>query len=247
MNQSRKASVSNVLASYANKKKGTATGMTMVAFDMLGDHSAKIFIASGSKIDLTAARQFVFDKLNHTMIPFNASYTEYKDNSKCLASIICYRNKYKTKDTDTKFSQISASSYLDTELGDIWEAKEVDGKKMFVRENTDEISKVLSDLSMTASKNYRIEASAFNPTVSKGDYIEFFARTNDSADICIGQVVEVDAEAKVNVVVGNVKADIPKASVIRVLSAVNKSEVIEYLKKAYANNPEYQAQLERMI
>lgn len=226
--------------------KSAQTSIVLAGYSPLGKNSAKLILSSGSQISLDDARNFVFQKFNHTLLPFNSSYTTGAHRNMCTASIIVYRNSVKTRMEAKGLVQINANSYLDTELGEVWESKEVEGTKMFVRENTDEINKVLSDLNMTAASMFRVEAAAFRQPVETNNVIEFFAKSKDAAETAVGVVAGV-SEDTLDVLVGSATISIPRDAMIRVISATSVDEVVDYLVKAYPNNPEYAALIKNMM
>ena len=241
MNKSRGVNVDKIFSNLETIKKTAGVTASLVGYSTLGKDSARVFIKSARELGLEETREFVFEAFQHTLIPFNASFS-IKDG---VSSVIVYRNAYKTLEAKANLVQLNANSYLDVELNEVWESKTVDGNVMFVRENTDEINKVLSDLHMTASQMYRIEANAMLCNVEASNVIEFFAKTKDSADIAVGIVSSVNADT-VDVFVGSQQLTIPRHAVLRVIAATSVDEVLEYLSKAYPQNPEYLAYIKNM-
>lgn len=209
----------------------------------LGKNSAKIVIGSTNPIDLSTARDFIFSITGHTLIPCNETFTAYVNNHSDIhyASMIAYRTtEMQVSEDDPRaqaFVQVNANTYLDQNIGSVWEKSIVEGKPYYVRQNDDDVETLLKTFNLTASVSENLAIDAFSPDLSKGvNVVEFFVHDKFGKTGVEHGIVKAVAEATVSVQVGEHLVTIPTLAVTKVVSvegASSISEVIDYLKKAY--------------
>lgn len=257
----RKQVASRILDEYFSKKSEDKTlGCHVVAASSLGENSVKLVISSASPIDLVTIREFVFSATDRRLIPYNNTFMQSKSkDGMYYASIIAYRSPVEQKAVEENpgMVQVAANSYLDQELGEVWEKSEIEGKKYFIKKNNEDIEEILKAVAhMTASsKVYSNDAMEdFTPVVLVGNYIEFFTfDTDGKAGKALGKVEGIEGEAlKVKVGETLTNIPIPIHAVTRVIADIGggdgrlttMEDVIAYLKKAYPK--EYADKVQKM-
>lgn len=248
-----------VLSTYAQKKsKDRTLGCHLVTCDNFGKNCAKLVVGTGGNLDKNTVRQFIFSCTDHKLIPFTDSMKFYEDgrNGYNYASVIAYKPSIHYKDADkvSGMTQINSNSFLDEELGSVWEKRDLNGKQYFVRSNDDDVEEILREAYLNSS-SATVRASAnineFNHRVSPGDYIEFFTFKKDTPGKSLGYVTSsAEDSVKVRTTKGK-EFDIPVHAILSKVPGeeVNSvEEVIDFLKDAYAteDNVEYRKQLDKM-
>jgi len=247
MNTTRSINAVNIVSSYLNKKDEDKTlGIHLEACAAIGNNSAKLVVGSTTQLSLGAVKEFVFATTGYKLIPYSDSYVPFKQEEDGLykASIIAFRSKRVEEEAGSKknMTQISANSYLDQEVGDVWEKEDIDGSPHFVKKNLENIEKILEDVAYTsASTTIRAKSdiNEFVPVFASGDWVEFFTLNKDTRPgKAIGLVAgtKIDNNNIIEVIVGSAKASIPRFAVSRVVAGnevTNVEDVISFLKKMY--------------
>ena len=245
----RSNSIAKITAAYNAKKEQDPTlGLHLVNCKALDKHSIKMMVASSSPINPETLNAFVFDALKHSMFPFSASFNSIENGDGMhYASIIAYRSPFKVRYDNNRLTQVSANSYLDQEMQEVWQKTEVEGKTIFFRSNDQNIDEVTSNLLLASSLKQEIK----DVPVSKNNIVEFyFLSSKGQPNKLLGSVEEL-SEDLVTIKAGDATYNVPKSSILRVMeaTAADKTEVLNYLKEAYSagNNPEYEAMIEQIF
>lgn len=231
-----------------------------------GKHTARIIVASSLPISQADAISVIHRDLNHSVIPYGPSFTLLQSEAHpnmMFASIHAYKASHKVRPADeqnmAKCQSITASTYLDVDMGTVWERREIDGKQYLLRANDDDLNEVMA-IALTASVNNdaRVEGEGFFLHPKKGDYVSFFAaeqtedgNTRPFMDIAL--VTEVTANS-VGILIEeqghSASAYIPTPSVVNILSSaalennVSRQDIINFLEECYGK--EYAQALSRI-
>jgi len=238
----RTNSILNITAAYNSKKEQDPTlGLHIVDCKPIDSHSIKMLVASASDIKLESMNAFVFEVLDHKLIPFTASFTqEEKNDGMKYASIIAYRSPFKIQYEANRLIQVNANSYLDEKLNEIWQKAEVEGKTLFFRKNDESIESITSSLMIASSNRHKVT----DIRASVNNLVEFyFLSSKGEASKVVGKVL--DNSDNLTIESNDVKYIVPPSSVIRNISVSagnDKKEILDYLKMAYShgNNEEYE-------
>ncbi len=239
-----KANAKNIINNYMKAKSENATlGMYTVSASLLGNHSTKIIIGSATPINLNSAREFIFAATDNKLVPYNETFKTYEDKHGFYASMIAYRSaiQHKTEEAVKGFTQISANSYLDTDLNQVWTKENIDGKNFYIRQNDDQLEEIMQNaLYITSSSNVALSVNpnTFEETIEADDFVEFFTLDVDgNPGKSLGQISDISNEGDmVTVKVQDQEVAIPASAIlnkINIQAASSKAEVMEYLKKAY--------------
>lgn len=230
-----------------------------------GKHTARVIVSSFEPFGISDAVNAVHENLSNKVIPYAPSFTPLMSEAHptmVFASIHCYKSPEKIRPADeanmAKCNAITASTYLDVELGNVWERKEIEGKQYLVRANDDDLDTVMQ-MALTASvaTTSRVDASGFFVEPKVGDYITFFA--TESTDlgtkpfIDVARVTEVTAgSVGISIEEGghSASAYIPTPSVVNILEGaaldgnMSRRDIINFLKECYG--PEYAKYLDTL-
>ena len=246
-----------VLSNYQKQKSNDRTiGCHLVSCADFGKKCAKLVIGSSGKLDKNTVRKFVFSCTDYKLIPYNETINYFQDKKSDFhyASVIAYKPsiQYKEAEKASGMVQINSNSFLDEELGNVWEKKEHNGKQYFVRSNDDNVDEILKEAYLNSSAMIRatnnIEEFTYKP--SPGDYVEFFTFGNDTPGKSVGYV-KSSSEESVEVKVNKKSYNIPVHAITAKVPGdeVNSvEEVVEWLKDAYPTeeNSEYRRKINEM-
>lgn len=244
-----------VINSYLDKKKEDITlGCHFAGGAILGKRTAKLVVGSSTPITLSTIKSFVFDNTEKKMVCVNNTFKVYDDPQKRLyyASIIAYKPVIKLNSNPSRLKQINSNSFLDEDLGTIWEKKMIEGKPYFFRENSDDIEEIFERVQyMTASTSARVGNidSAFLPSFEGNLGAEFFIfNSKGEPGKAIGVIkgftqdtcTITDKSGEITIPIHAVLSTIPIEG-----SYSTIEEVIAYLKKAYGKN--YEGRLDEIL
>lgn len=218
-----------IISKYLQAKEETKTlGVSLEAYEVLDKDSVKVAASSSTPIDRDTLRAFVFSAFDYSLTPIRFTDAYYEgDNNMFYATCVASRTRVQRPAEGSKFTRISANSYLDEDLGKIWEKQEIEGKPYFVRDNDDDIQKIVESVAIGASS----ALGGFNPRYEVGSQVEFYHRVGDKAVVKSGKVTKFDGPfVNIKCDAGTVK--IPSGAIIKVNDAP-KEGVIEYIRKAY--------------
>jgi len=230
-----------------NKKKEYSTmGINVVACRKINNHAISMMVSSAMPLNKENVSAFVYASTDYALSPYHESYTDInKNNNQFYASVIGYRLPYRMRiDNNSKMVKLTASTYLDSNIDEVWEKTEVDGKAVFFRKNDLPIENI-ADTLMTGSVNPDKEDVPFI-SATKGDVVEaFFLSSKGTPRTIIGRVADV-VEDKVVISTKDKTYTVMSSSVYNNLSA---EEAMNYLKLAYSrgHSPEYEHLIEEMF
>jgi hypothetical protein len=244
----------------AMKQKDKTVGIYLLTAAKLGDYSARLIVGSSGPISISAARDFVFASTDNRLMPHNDTFRTWEEKHQHIGSIFAHRSPVKYKETSKLpgLVQVSANSYLDHEIGTVWEKTEIGGKEYFVRQNEDDIKKVLEDVTILTASIYtghRTTITDFIGNVEKGNVVNFFTLTaSGKAGSAFGKVIRKNGD-NVLLRVGDVKVTVPLLAVNEVIDMPTKGEtpedIVNYLKKAFISEDNqdspYVQELEKML
>ena len=244
-----KNSLNKITASYFDKKKENNLDLSVVNVEKINNYAVKMLVSSSLPITKSSVTAFVFAATNYALTSYSESYNETKNDSNYYASVIAYRHPFKMKISADNMSQISASSYLDSTVDEVWEKTEMEGKSVFYRKNDTPIENILDTL-MTASVNPS-NATITPPIANIGSIVEaFYLSTEGKPTTIVGAVSDI-VDDKITIKTLNNKVITVKANAVykNVMTGTSASEAMEYLKKAYSNgnNKEYEKLIEDMF
>lgn len=233
-----------------------------------GEHTARLIIASLEPFTVADAINAIQESMNNKVTPFAPSFTQLISEAQpttLFASVHCYKSSHKIRPADeanmAKCQAITAATYLDVDLGNVWERTEIGGKQYLIRANDDDLEEVLS-LALTAStaEEAQVRPDGFLIVPKPGEFITYFAAERLENGIRpfieVAQVTEVTGNA-VGIIIEegehSATATLPMASVINVLATdccqalnpdkkLTRRDILNYLKEAYG--PEYAAALD---
>jgi hypothetical protein len=245
------SSLNKITASYLNKKKEDNTlGIKTVTVDKINNHAVKMLVASSLPITKASVTAFVFASTDYALSPYNESYMELtRNDGNHYASIVAYRMPFKMKISADSMVQISASSYLDSTVDEVWEKTEMEGKSVFYRKNDTPIENILDTL-MTASVNP--DKLSLEPVkVVKGAIVEAFYLSNKGEPTTVVGTVTDIVEDKVVIKSLDEKISTVKANAVYrdIMVGSTAAEAMDYLKRAYSNgnNADYEKMIEDMF
>lgn len=226
------------------KEKGISSnsiGIRVVASKALGRNTVRVIVSSAGKLDLPSVKNFIFNASNYTLIPFNDSYLESNTDSNSFASIHCtFSRVCHLREDDpraTRIVQLSANTYLDQEIGTVWQKKNIENVNYFVRSSEDDVEKILTEMNANYPANIKASMEDFIPSMAVGNVISFFAHTDKGSSIEQGIIASIDsAKQAIKVKSNNHFYTIPLLAVHRVVALAAgdiPEDVINYLKQAY--------------
>lgn len=228
-----------------------------------GKVTARVIVASIEPFTAANAIAAIHENLDRRVTPYAPSFTPLMSEAHphlVFASVHCYKGSHKVRPADeanmANCQSITAATYLDVELGNVWERKEIDGKQYLLRANDDDLEEVMGiALTASVSPEVQVEADGFVVTTKVGDYVTFFA-AEQAEDFGLrpymelAQVTEVTASS-VGVALSEnghtANAYLPSASVVNIIEAAaldgntSREDVLNFLKECYG--PDYVAAL----
>lgn len=265
----KKDKISNIILDQLHDKLVTANSgkprtCWVASASPCGEVTARVIVASFEPFSVSEAIDAIHENLNNKVVPYAPSFTPLMSEAHpnmVFASVHCYKSSYKVRPADeanmANCHSITASTYLDVELGNVWERKEIAGKQYLIRANDDDLESVMA-MALTASvaATSRVEADGFFVEPKVGNFITFFATEQTEKGvkpyIDIARVTEVTAgSVGISIEEGNhtATAYLPTASVVNIIEGAaaldgttSRQEVINFLKECYG--PEYADALE---
>lgn len=240
-----------------------------------GTQTARLIVASAEPFTVSQAVEAINNTMQGKIAPFAPTFTQLQSAAHpnlLFASIHCYKGSHVIRPADeatmAKCQAITASTYMDVELGNVWERTEIGGKQYLIRANEDDLDEVMS-IAMTASvaDHARVHGDGFIVYPKKGDFVTFFAtekREDGSIKpfMDIARVTEVSASS-VGLIIEegehSASAYLPAASIVNVIEMdasgnnpsaldpdhpMDRSSIIDFLKQCYG--AEYAAALDSM-
>lgn len=223
-----------------------------------GTVTARIIVASLVPFTAADAVSAIHDNLHNTVIPFAPSFTPLQSEAHSnliFASVHGYRCSHHVRPADeanmAKCQAITASTYLDVEMQNVWERKEIGGKQYLMRANDDDLEEVMG-IALTASvaREARVQPDGFTLTAHPGDTVLFFAteQTEDGIKpyIDVAKVTDITGSSVgITIEEGGHKASayLPAASIVNIIEAAaldgntSREDILEFLAECYG--PEY--------
>lgn len=237
----------------------------VAAASACGKVTSRVIVASMEPFSAAEAVTAIQENLGNKVIPFAPSFTPIQSEAHpamCFASVHCYKSSHKVRPADeanmAQCKAITASTYLDVQLGDVWERKEIDGKQYLLRANDDDLEEVMG-IALTASvaQNARVEPDGFVLHPAVGETVTFFAAEQTDKGmrpyIDVAFVTEVTA-GSVGIMIeeGGHRANayVPSSSIVNIIEGAaldgntSRAEIIDFLKECYG--PDYARALETM-
>lgn len=232
-----------------------------------GKVTARIIIASMEPFTAAEAATAIHENLGNSVLPYLPTFTPLISEAHpnmIFASMHCYKDPHKVRPADetnmANCQAITASTYLDVNLGNVWERKEIGGKQYLIRANDDDLEEVMN-IALTASvaQEVRVAADGFVVMPKAGDFITFFAAEQVDGGLKpymdIAQVTEVAGDSVgIQIEEGEHKANayLPASSVVNVLQLkgaaldgnISRADIINFLKECYG--PEYAKALDSL-
>ena len=237
----------------------------VAAASACGKVTSRVIVASMEPFSVSEAVSAIHENLGNKVIPFGASFTPIQSEAHpamCFASVHCYKASHKVRPADeanmSQCKAITASTYLDVQLGDVWERKEIDGKQYLLRANDDDLDEVMG-IALTASvaANARVEPDGFVLRPEVGNTVTFFAAEQTDKGmrpyIDVARVTEVTA-GSVGIMIeeGGHRANayVPASSIVNIIEGAaldgntSRADIIDFLKECYG--PDYARALDTM-
>lgn len=223
-----------------------------------GKVTARIIVASLEPFTVADAVAAIHANLNNKVIPFAQSFTPIQSEAHpnlMFASVHGYRCSHHVRPADeanmANCQAITASTYLDVEMQNVWERKEIGGKQYLMRANDDDLEEVMG-IALTASvaREAMVPVDGFTLTANPGDMVLFFAteQTEDGIKpyMDVAKVTEVTGSSVgISIEEGDHKASayLPASSIVNILEAAaldgntSRADILEFLAECYG--PEY--------
>ena len=214
------------------------TGVSLVGYDIINDDSAKIVITSSGEMNLNNVRSNIYEMFNYSLLPVNGTVSIFRGSDNMFyASAMVYRSPQKVKEvvSTSGMVKMGANSFLDEELGNMWEKQVIEGRDFFVRQNDDDINNILDSVSLSASVgvNSNFTMENIKPKYSKGSDVDVFIIQDNKPCVCKGKVIE-DKGNMVMISVNRKRIEVPAGSIIKTYTdKKEKNDVIDYLSRAY--------------
>lgn len=237
-----------------------------------GTHTGRIIIASLEPFSVSDAVTAIHAAMQGSVIPHPQSFTLLQSEAHPgmnFASMHCYKGSFKVRPADeanmAKCTAITASTYLDVELGNVWERKQIGDKQYIVRANDDDLEEVMAiALTASVSPQAQVEPDGFIVRPKPNDYVVFFAaEKKDDGSVApymdVAQVTQIQGSS-VGILIEDgghqASAFLPAASIVNIIEIdangnepcaldpdhkLSRASILEYLKQAYG--PEYAAAL----
>lgn len=250
-------------ANISNEDDERSKHIWLAGYKSLGENSARLILGSTQDITEDAARYAVPSLTDGEMTAYTASFSPIymeqpnvpNDAKLHYASVFAVKPAlHFRKATDKVLSKcklIGNTQYLDTELENIWERKEVNGETYLVRKNENTPEKILkSALMAKTDSSYKVNSDSFLIThsVKPGDYVQFFALTasvDDKGCMCpfmdVAKVTSNNGDTlgiEIEEGTFNSKATISSHAVRTVIKAganTTRQDVMDYLYKAFGD------------
>lgn len=237
-----------------------------------GTQTGRIIIASMEPFSVSDAVTAIHASMQGAVVPYPQSFTLLQSEAHPgmnFASMHCYKASHKIRPADeanmAKMTAITASTYLDVELQNVWERTQIGDKQYLIRANEDDLEEVMA-IALTASvaQQAQVEADGFIVRPKPNDYVVFFAaEKKDDGSIVpfmdLAQVTQIQGSS-VGILIEEgghqASAFLPAASIVNIIELdangnepcaldpdhkLSRASIIEYLKQAYG--PEYAAAL----
>lgn len=233
-----------------------------------GKQTARVIVASPEPFDASDAVLAIQATMQGSVSPYAPSFTPLRSEAEPnlnFASVHCYKSSHKIRPADeanmANCQAITASTYLDVELGNVWERTEIGQKQYLIRANEDDIEEAMA-IAMTASvaPQARVDGNGFVIVPKVGDYVTFFATEQKENGVApfidVARVTEITGSSVgITIEEGDYhsSAFIPASSIVNVVIEANdaalqdklsRSDIIEFLKECYG--PEYAATLDTL-
>lgn len=229
-----------ILNNYMSQKKQNITaGVVLAACEKLDGDNARLALASGDSMDLAKIRSSVFKMFDYALIPVNATADSFQGKDGLFyATIIAHRSPKKVRPVDsTRMVKMGANSFLDEDLGTVWQKEAIDEGEFYVRQNDDDIQQILDAVSLRA--NAMVTANftfkGIDHRVKSGADVDVYLVKDGRPDTYKGKVSSVDENNyQVNVKVDGKSYTVPLGAITKVhMSSKEKNQVVDFLRKAY--------------
>lgn len=216
-------------------------GAFVAAVQPLGEKTVRIILASHKELEVTAAREFVFAASRHNLIPYTPTFSKYQGtDGMCYAGITAYVVDIQHLSVDdpkaATFANLQANTFIDQELGNVWERKTIDNKSYFVRSSEDDLESILSEMQASYGSKTGVDVRAFAPKVGVGNVVSFFTMDVEgkpgTATGIVASVHGTDVKVKSN----EHFYTIPMFAinqVVQMQAGDAPEEVIKFLREAY--------------
>jgi len=225
-----------ILSNYmTTKQQDTTLGVSLAGYQIIDDKNVKLALANSEPFSLNTVRANVYKMFDYALMPVNGTVDYLKGNNGLFYStVIAYKSPSKVRDLNTSnMVQIAANTFLEENLGTFWEKKEIEGKDYFIRENDDDINKLLESVALQACAS--INAFSFQRAnmFEKGDEVDIYYMKDNKPIISKGKIV-TDKGYTVSVRVNNKLMEVPVGSIVKKhMTQQDKNEVVDYLSRAY--------------
>jgi len=241
-----------------------AKNVWMASYKTLGDYSARIILASTEPITKEQARIAVPELTEGEMNAYVASFTQLpvRENNLGNKTDFFYASVYAVKpmahfkkadeSTMESLAAITATQYLDVDLQQVWDKKEVNGEAFLVRVNENNPEEILKTALMASTEaSYRMKSDDFIVThaAKPGDFVQFFSlqASVDNTGNLIPQMDVATVESnngdnlEISITEDGYKstATISAHAVNHVITAsegTTRQDVMDYLYKAFGDN-----------
>lgn len=230
----------------------------LAGYNALGENSARLIFGGVGEIRQDQVLAAVQNVTDGEMTAYAPSFAPLEMSARIGDSNIHYASIFAvkprvhflkaTEDVIARCKVISSTSYLDTELGKVWDRKEINGESYLVRVNDmspEDILKV--SLMAKTDASFKVNSDTFLVThnAKPGDYVEFFATEvhenhvqpfMDVAKVTANHGNALDIEIADGTF--NSKATIPAhavRTVAKVHEGTTRQDVMDFLFKAYGD------------
>ena len=232
-----------IIDSYMQAKKEDGTiGTYLAGGVVLGKNTAKLIMGSSLPITLPNIKSFIFDNTQGKLVPVNETFKDYGNFKKDMyyASIITFKPVEVINNNPSQLKQINSNSFLEENVGNIWEKRIIEGKPYFFRENNDDIEEIFENVQyMTASSQARNEVDVhdFLPSMNGEVGTEFFTFSKEGIPGKAVGVIKSCTQETATIIDGENEVTIPLHAILSTVPIEGSydtiEEVIKYLKKAY--------------
>ena len=230
--------MNRVANNYSKSKKQDATlGIGITSYQKLDKDNIKFIVSSSEELDLNKIIEFIYSSFDYALIPVNRSLRRYHGDDKLFyATVIAHRSpKICAKVETSTFVKLNANSYLNEEMGTVWEKEKIGEEDFYVRQNDDDLDEVMDAISLSANIGISaaFDMTTFNPKYDVGSEVDVYYIKNSKPIIEKGKVTGLSKE-NVSVSVGGGKIDVPSGSIVKVYPGKGEeTDVVDFLKKCY--------------
>ncbi len=231
-----------VLNNYKKIKEGQMTaGVGVIDHAPISKDCVKALLFSQSEMNTASVKSFVFEAFSHKLFPVQSSIQLFQDEQgRNYATIVLARIgsiNMSIEDGEKKgLTKISASSYLDQEIGQVWNKESIEGKERFVRNNMDDIDTIMEAVKVTASV-YEIQGMGmadFNPRYKAGSEVDVYLLKDNVSTIVKGTVKSISGQQVVVKLESGDTVTVPSGSVIKTyLTSDEMGDAVNYMRKAF--------------